>query len=251
MSNKILLFFGGFATLIIIFSIIYYFFRPVPPPIPPFMSMDVCGFMYQWQSVKEGYDSKTSLELATKLESLAKLQADSLNKGNIKMSVDVALKDIIQASTSREVNVPIELYENTQRYCLQIETIANIIKSGILGNDTALINKARRELLEISLNFGKIKTQIQSNSTTSSSKKVKQEETVKIDVALNQESADAKIYFNDVECTVIKDDVLLKTIEVPKNVKGTLTVRKNGKIICGGGSSLIQFSSYQSITPCQ
>jgi hypothetical protein len=76
-------------------------------------------------------------------------------------------------------------------------------------------------------------------------------EKVEIHVMLNQENSDGVIYFNDVECAVIKDEELLKTIEVPKNISGTLTIKRDSEIICDNNNSEIKFDSYQFVTPCQ
>lgn len=113
----------------------------------------------KWRRVITGYDSKTIIELATKLESTAKLDANKLDSSGIKFST--SLEKIINSNSNQEFEVSAELYDNLISYCTQITIISKLIKDGVFGNDSTILRQVRSELLKISISFGTIKKEEQ------------------------------------------------------------------------------------------
>jgi len=110
---------------------------------------------FKWKRVSSGYDSKTIIELASKLETTAKLDAQKLDSSSIKFTT--SLEKIINSNSNMEFSVSDELYDNLIAYCFEIDVITRMLKENTFGSDSVLLTKARSKLLEISLSFGTIK----------------------------------------------------------------------------------------------
>ncbi len=109
----------------------------------------------KWRCVTSGYDSKTIIELATKLENTAKLDATKLNSTSIKFTP--GLEKIVDSHSNMELSVSPELYDNLIAYCTQITILTRLIKENAFGNDYEILKQVKNELLRISTTFGTIR----------------------------------------------------------------------------------------------
>jgi len=98
----------------------------------------------EWMEVSEGYDSKTMLEIATKLEAAAQADLKDIN-GNVKAngSLTTALNDVVNKNGTGRIQVSQSFYETYVNNRLAICGLYQSIKDGLFENDADAIKKAR------------------------------------------------------------------------------------------------------------
>lgn len=153
LKSILIIIFSLFTVFIIGYVIITLLERP-DKINSPISETSYCSDL-KWRKVKTGYDTKTVIELATKLEATAKLDAKKIDSTTSNFST--GLEKIISSNSGQEFEVSEELYDNLIAYCTQITIISRLIKDGAFGTDQKLLYEIRKELLRISVSFGKIK----------------------------------------------------------------------------------------------
>ena len=123
------------------------------------VSSDDCSVQeLKWMKVTEGYDSKTVIDLATKLSVAAKADADKiklLKEAGADVSLSSNLSRIINASSVKNAEVSKEFFQRAFQYRQAVCSIERQIKDGILTSPAAL-EKAQLKLIDFSDQFNSI-----------------------------------------------------------------------------------------------
>jgi hypothetical protein len=111
-----------------------------------------------WMEVSEGYDSKTMLEIATKLEAAVKSDLTAINgDAKAKGELNTTLKDIVSKSGTGKIKVSQEFYQEYVNKRSGICAIYQGIKDGIFSDENAK-KKAQELYVELASSFSQIKT---------------------------------------------------------------------------------------------
>ncbi len=107
-----------------------------------------------WMEVSSGYDSKTIIDIASKLEASAKSDATSLKtSGEAKGSLTASLNDIINKDGKGTIKVSQEFYQSYVNKRLAICSIYQGVKDGIIKNEVAR-QKAENAYIDLATSFG-------------------------------------------------------------------------------------------------
>ncbi|WP_297334584.1 hypothetical protein [Flavobacterium sp.] len=112
-----------------------------------------------WMEVSEGYDSKTMLEIATKLEAAVKSDLAAIN-GDAKANGELnsTLNDIVNKSGAGKIKVSQEFYEAYVNKRSGICAVYQGMKDGIFTDENAK-KKAQELYLGLAESFSQIKSE--------------------------------------------------------------------------------------------
>lgn len=114
----------------------------------------------KWLKVVNGYDSKTVIELATKLEAAAKADAEKIkNIGEASASASGSFKSdfskIVNANSQQVVEVSQEFYEGYRSKRDALCSLFNLLDRPDISSDTR--KSAEKQFLDINESWSKIK----------------------------------------------------------------------------------------------
>ncbi|WP_028300181.1 hypothetical protein [Oceanospirillum beijerinckii] len=114
-----------------------------------------------WSSVKEGYDSKAVIEIASSLSAVAKVNAGKikvLDEGAASAELKAGLSKVINNASTKEAKVSREFFEAAKKYRIQMCVLTQSLDKGRLKSQAAR-DMAEIKLIEFSTSFGEIKSE--------------------------------------------------------------------------------------------
>lgn len=112
----------------------------------------------EWMEVSAGYDTKTVLDLATKLEAAAQSDIKAIKgSGNANGDFTASLNKVINNAGEGKIKVSQDFYETYISKRSAICAIYQGIKDGLFKSDEAKL-KASQAYLDLAVAFGEIKS---------------------------------------------------------------------------------------------
>lgn len=118
----------------------------------PFQNLD-------WMEVTDGYNSKTIIDLAAKIEAAAKADANAIKKigdANANASFSSTLSKVVDKSSTIRTEVSKEFYEACSRQRIASCAIWKALKDGTLSSETAR-QQGEQLFIDIEKTFAQIK----------------------------------------------------------------------------------------------